>query len=831
MTADHTNEKMSRKTNKSSVPKLHFVALGFGLLGLVVSAGGLWLWDELRDSLPELEGELAVAGLEEPVQIERDALGVPTIRAAHRRDVAFATGFLHAQDRFFQMDLSRRQAAGELAALFGRAAVGRDSLNRRHRLRQVATEALASLPDDQRLVVDAYTDGVNAGLANLESEPFEYLALRTDPAPWKPEDSLLTILAMFLELQDDDGSLERSRHLLHATLPEPLAAFLTPVGSSWDALLTGDPLPPLAIPTPEALAPGDAGDAGDAEDEAEEAEVLERAAEFLGTVTGAEIIAGSNAVAVAGSRTAHGHALVGNDMHLGLSLPVIWYRAIFEWPTEDGAGVHRVVGATLPGAPPMVIGSNGQVAWGFANSYIDVSDVVLFTKDPAVEGRYVVAGGGSQEYERHRERIEVRGGRPVEMEAVWTRWGPVLGEDHLGNPWSLRWVAHEPSAVDFSFLGMETATGVDDALDIARGSGMPHLAIVLGDASGRIGWTYTGKIPRRVGFSGRLPTFGDAMAQHWDGWLDEAEVPSGVDPESGILWAGNNRLVDGEMLARVGDGGYALGARATQLRDRLAALETATVGDLFALQLDDRAFFFDRWRDLLLDTLDEEALAADGRRRELSEVVAAWDGHASIASPGFRILRGFRLLLLLDLFNGLTVPTREVDAQFSYLGEVGRQGEEPLWRLLEERPAHFLDERYETWDDLLLAAVDRYLDRQLVGGASLESQTWGQFNTVRLSHPLSSALPWLAGRLDTPPVELPGGPFMPRFQTPEIGASQRLVVAPGREEEGYFHMPGGQSGHPFSPHYRDSHPAWVAGEPSALLPGPTTHLLRLAPAD
>ena len=175
----------------------------------------------------------------------------------------------------------------------------------------------------------------------------------------------------------------------------------------------------------------------------------------------------------------------------------------------------------------------------------------------------------------------------------------------------------------------------------------------------------------------------------------------------------------------------------------------------------------------------------------------------------------------------LFAEVRKVDATFT--ATAGRSGEGPLWALVSARPAHLLSPEFATWQELLLAAADRTIVDARQASGSIEAHSWGRANTVRIQHPLSRAVPQLARWLDLPRDELPGDSNMPRVQAPEFGASERLAVTPGRESEGYFHMPGGQSGHPLSPHYRDAHGAWVAGEPTPFLPGPTQHTLTLRP--
>ena len=808
-------------------PILKRSLLGLTLILLLLASGGFWLSGRLRASLPRLDGELALGGPSAPIRIDRDGLGVPTLRAANREDVAFGTGFVHAQDRFFQMDLNRRSAAGELAELFGPPLLPDDRRVRPHQLRQVARRALAAADPVERRLIGAYTAGVNAGLASLGEKPFEYLALRTDPVPWRPEDTLLTILSMFVQLQDEDARIESAMGLLHETLPLPLADFLAPAGTPWDAPLVGKPFASPPVPGPEVC------------DLRRTAAVGKRVA----ARSSREVLAGlpkpwerrpagSNNWAVSGAHTADGRALVANDMHLGLAVPNVWYRASFEWPDSVAGGLHQVTGATLPGAPPMVIGSNRHVAWGFTNGYVDDSDLVLVDPDPAASSRYLTPEG-PRELTHARELIRVRGGTAETLDVVSTLWGPIVGHAKSGRRYALRWTAQEPEAVDLHFVDMETARDVKTALEVANRSGMPSLNVIAGDDAGHIGWTVSGKVPRRQGFDGHLPASWADGTRGWNGWLAPEEVPRVIDPESGRLWTANNRVVDGAMLGRLGDGGYILGARAGQIRDRLLALDRATPADMLKIQLDDQARFLEHWRKLLIETLPPPVVAADPRRRALLDRVQAWDGYASVGSVGYRIVRGFRQLVATEVFAALTAPCKRVDPQFDYLRVMGNEEAElegPLWRLVSEKPPHLLPPgTYKSWDGLLLAMIDLYLERQLSGGVTWDQLTWGRFNTVRMQHPLSLAAPQLGRWLDMPADELPGGADMPRFQTPYVGASQRMAVSPGREEQGYFHMPGGQSGHPWSPHYRDGNRAWVRGEATPFLPGSTVHTLRLVP--
>lgn len=792
----------------------HPVALAAVALVLVVAAavttGILWLRQEVEASLPHLEGELAVAGIGAPVVVEEDALGVPTIRASSREDIAFATGFLHGQERFFQMDLLRRRAAGELAELFGSVAVDADLAMRRHRFRERAIGFLAAEPAEVRDLLGRYAEGVEAGRRELGSVPPEYLALGVEPRPWRPEDSFLVLLTMFVELQEANGPVEEMASLMRDALPPELYAFLTPPGTEWDTPILGEPLTTPPIPGPDVI---------DLRDTQIAAAAVTRESD-IEAAPGP--LAGSNAWALAPTRTTGG-GLLANDLHLALALPNIWYRAAFVWPEESGE--HGLVGVTLPGTPLMVLGSNGRVAWGLTNGVFDTRDLVVLE----VDGDSYRTPEGMERFVHRSETVRVRGGIPRALDVVETRWGPVVDEDSQGRPRALRWTAHEPEAVNFELRRLETVTGVEQALSVARRSGTPGMNLLAVDAEGRIGWTVLGRLPRRVGFDGHVARSWADGERSWQGWVPPEEVPRVVDPPSGLLWNANQRMVGGKDLALLGDGGYPLGARGRQIRDALTALERATPADMLRLQLDDRALFLQRWRDLLLDVLTPEALAADPRRAELRTLIEAWGGHAAVDAADYRVVRTFRLRLARSVFASLTARCRELNPDFDYT-EVFRRFEGPLWRLVTERPAHLLVPPYESWEEYFLAVVDDVLDYFDRFGPNLSERTWGERNVVTLRHPLSLAVPGLGPWLDTPAVPLPGDDQMPRVQSPDFGATLRMVVSPGHEEEGFFHMPGGQSGHPLASHYQDGQDAWVQGEATPFLPGPVVRTLRLIPS-
>jgi penicillin amidase len=257
-------------------------------------------------------------------------------------------------------------------------------------------------------------------------------------------------------------------------------------------------------------------------------------------------------------------------------------------------------------------------------------------------------------------------------------------------------------------------------------------------------------------------------------------------------------------------------------------LEKATEADMLRIQLDDRAVFLEPWREVLLATLTPEAIEKNPRRGELRERVDQWGGRAAVDSVGFRAVRAFRRALVAQLSDVLVSPCKKVDAKFTIAGLDRTEG--PVWRLVSERPPHMLDPRYKSWDELLLAAADSVIADATQGGARVADYTWGRYNTTKIQHPLSLAVPSLARWLDMPARALDGDSSdMPRIQTPRSGASERFAVSPGHESDGYLHMPCGQSGHPLSPHYGDAHSAWEEGKPTPFLPGPAAHKLALVP--
>ena len=343
------------------------VALWAALAAVIILA--LAFAAALYASRPQISGTAALSGLHSPITVSRDSIGHTTVEAGSRLDLARATGFVHAQERFLSMDVRRRFAAGELAALLGPFVLEQDREIRPHRFREQARKIVAGLSEAEHAILHAYTEGVNQGLESLPVLPFPYVLFLTRPEPWKPEDSILSLFAMHLVLQGGHWKYDSVVGFLHESFGANVANFLAPVGSHYDAPLDDTPVPLYTPRVPEA----------------QEIDLRDTPLdpENLQDVRMSWENPGSNAFAVSGELTSHGGALLANDMHLVLLVPNIWYRMHWQW--ADVGKNHVASGLTLPGLPWLIAGSNGQIAWGFTNSNADTQDlVVLDSEEPSL---------------------------------------------------------------------------------------------------------------------------------------------------------------------------------------------------------------------------------------------------------------------------------------------------------------------------------------------------------------------------------------------------------------------------------------------------------------
>ena len=758
-----------------------WITTGLILLALLSTA---LVYGVLSISLPSLSGQGQSQGVSQPVSIARDALGTAVVSAKNRVDAAYALGFAHSQDRFFQMDLLRRNAAGELSELFGKAALDLDKKMRFHQFRKRASKIVTQLPERDQQILAAYAQGVNE--AQAQSYPsFEYLLAGAERQPWQPVDSLLVIYTMYLDLQT--GNFERDLVLEQVKLQfgDAMLAFLTQP-SQYQAALDGseeliqnEVIPELSLPLKAQLA-------------------YQKIAEPLGI--------GSNNWAVTGALTESGHGMLSDDMHLSIAVPVIWYRAQLNYYENNQQ--HQITGVTLPGAPAVVVGTNGHVAWGFTNGYLDTADWIKLDDAVAtydVEEQYPIVDG------------------TTEVAALtMSDYGPV--KEVNGQRYALSWVAHQPYAVDMELLNLEQAHSVGQALEVAKTIGIPVQNMLVVDKQGQAAWQPTGAVPARINPSDVAVD----PAEYSVLWQEDAsDLPQVRNPDNHRLWTGNSRVIATEQLPRFGDGGYALGARAVQIRDRLNEKERFSEQDFYQIQLDNQARFLTKWHDLLMSTLKQEP---ERFARDIKEL-ENWQACACPDSVGYTLVRHFRSRLTDTVFSAVESQLSEHDLSLS---AIKNNLETPIWQMIAAQPSSWLPANYGTWPEFMLESYQQMRDELLeIHGqsrhASLQVLQWGKVNELRIQHPFSKQILLLSHLLDMPRSPGFGDSYMPAVQKTGFGASQRLFVQPGLEENAILTLPGGQSGHPLSPFYRAGFSDYVQANNTPLLPTETMHQITISP--
>jgi penicillin amidase len=763
----------------------------------------------IRASLPVLDGKLDINGLHESVTVTSDAYGIPAIAAGSRGDAIRAFGYITARDRLFQMDLLRRTGAGRLAEVLGEAMRETDVRQRTFGFSGTAGAIAARLPRDQREILDAYAEGVNDYLARMTTPPFEFLLLGYQPERWKAEDSLLILLAIFQMLNGAEEE-ERMRTVMEQALPSEVVAFLVPETDPYtEALVNRKSHLSVRSPIPvRALA-------------ALRRPVDQMQARRTTMVRFGRSGLGSNGWAVHGTKTADGRSVLANDMHLDMTIPNIWYRVQLRYEQIELAGV------AVPGIPVVVAGTNGSVAWGVTNVEGDFLDLVRLELNPADSNEYRTSEGWKR-FTSRREVITVKDAQDSVAEVKETIWGPVSQDLLLKEPVAVRWTALDPEAVDLGQLAMDRVRSVDEAVAVMNRAGGPANNVILADRDGHIAWTYTGKIPIRRGFDGSFSVSWADGRSHWTGYVSPDALPRIVDPPSGFVASANQRMLDASYPYVVGHS-FANGYRAFRISQRLEAMTNIQEQDLFDLQLDSTSHFYEFYRRLARELLTDTVTQRKPSLAKARHAFEAWNGKADADSRGFALVVRFRHVLSRSVFAPYLSSCRERDAQFSYDGDQ----DTPLRELLTTQipdlnpdPDHFPD-----WSEFLLNAVEqsaRELEEEYPS-VSLTELTWGQLNRVKIEHPLAGALPGLGSILNMPNEPASGCGQCIRVMQDGLGASQRLVVSPGHQDEGILHMPGGQSGHPLSPHYRDQQQYWSEGMTLPFLAGTPVHTLTMVP--
>ena len=755
-----------------------------GLSGLVVVilviATGLYALLSL--SLPNLDGEKTADVISKPVTLARDTYGQAVIRAKNRQDATYALGYAHGQDRFFQMDLLRRNAAGELSELFGEAAIKLDKRMRFHQLRARSRVIMQRLPEQDKQLLTMYTRGVNEGLNQTSLNGFEYMLLGAEAKPWRNEDSLLVIFSMYLDLQG--GTFYRDEALINldALYGESMRQFLLQP-SQYQAALDGSTLTQDSVSIP----------------------TLKQQETVLAPI---EIVEqnqyGSNNWAVTGSITHSGQAMLSDDMHLGLSVPSIWYRAQLNYVYNNEQ--IQVTGVTLPGAPALVVGSNDHIAWGFTNGYLDTADWIELSegdKTWQVEERIALPSGESEVYQLH-----------------LSDYGPV--KEIQGKLFALSWVAHQPYALNLELLRFERAKTVDEALSLAPHVGIPVQNLMVVDNQGNAAWKPMGAIPARTNPADVAQPSED-YAKLWQ--FNELQRPHVKNPKSGKLWTGNSRVVSKVAHQRFGDGGYALGARSAQIRDRLFEKSKFNEADFYEIQLDNEARFLLPWHQHLTALLRHDAVAQAKYEIDLGWL-NDWQQCACPNSVGYTLVRHYRDSLINTVFVSVQ---HKLNQSQSGLRPLKNYLEPALWQIIQNRPESWLH-GHDDWHALQLAAYEQ-AKKKLTNqyGPKMSDWTWGEVNALQVQHPFSKQLPVLRHLLDMPKYKGFGDSFMPAVQRPEFGASQRFIVQPGRLEKAVMTVSGGQSEHPLSPYYKTGFEDYAEGKNTPLLPSEIKHEIVFVP--
>jgi len=760
----------------------------------------------MRASLPNEDGDAVLPGLNAQVKVNSDELGVPAIFAENRADALRILGFLHARDRLFQMELMRRKSAGRLAELFGRAALDSDRKQRVYQLSKTAQQIVRDLSAEQRRLLQAYVAGVNSYLAQARILPPEFLLLRHRPEPWREEDSILVILSMFQTLNGYEQD-ERMFSVMEKALPKDLLEFLTPDTDSYTTTLVGGEtprrfnpgVPPwvfAGLPEPGALLAQAGVDAGN-------------------------VVIGSNNWVVAGSKTVDGRAMVANDMHLGLSIPNTWYRAGIAYPKR------RVYGVSLPGVPGIIVGGNDDIAWGFTNVTADLLDLVSLDVNPDNPLEYRAPQGWA-EFGIHTETIQVKDAPAIEMTVRDTIWGPVSEQSLLGKPVAIKWTALESHGVDLGLLDMDDAQSVRQAMDILNRIAAPPQNVVIADRAGHIGWTYMGRFPQRVGFDGLASRSWADGDPAWQQFLAPAALPRLIDPPEGFIVTANNRTLGRDYPHAIAHN-WALGYRAFRIAELLRGQNRLTEGDMLAVQLDTRNAVYDFYRQLALDKLSHID-AKEPALQEAEQALQAWDGHMGSDSIGAALLAEFRSQLAKEVFAKIVAACQVYDADFRY---AWREMETPLRLLLTQQPVGLLRARYrDDWRRMIVESLTRSAQKlqQEYPDKDLANLAWGETHPITLHHPFSKVAPLLGELLDMPRFESDGcAGLCVKVMDTAHGASERLVLSPLHPEDAIFHMPGGQSGHPFSSHYRDQQPYWQNGVASPMRTNTVAHRLSFLP--
>ena len=883
---DHSTELSSdAPANRSAGRRLKISSLVLVLLVVLAAAGFFFERHQLRkamlQNLPQLDGSLPVYGLAAKVTVQRDARGIPYIHASSLDDLVFAQGFVTAQDRLWQMDLLRRHAAGELAVILGRTALTHDRLQRILQLRTAADNAYAALPPDQKHWLQIYAAGVNASIsAQQDHLPVEFHLLGYRPAPWSPRDSMLIELVMFQDLTTGFPT-KLGREALAAHLSPDLIADLYPTGS-WRDHPPGQPMPDVTAPQPEIKdVPLDVSQSKLRQPSRPPEADVSSAADLLALqqtlalfhAPCAECVAGSNAWAISGSRTASGKPLLSSDMHLSLSVPELWYEADLDATGPALAAEFHAAGVTLPGTPFVIVGHNQHVAWGFTNLGADVQDIYIeHTRGTQSGAEYQTTSGEWKPLQYHAEVIHVRGSADDVLNVPLTRHGdantPIISSIFPGEKrsLSLRWTIYDPASVTAPFFAVNSATDWTSMLNAFSTWGGPPQNMIYADDQGHIGYHAVGRIPIRGDVNNPGPlspvptdvTVPDAALHEWAGYIPFDQMPQALDPPDGVLATANARITpDGYRFPITLD--WMAPYRTERIYKVLEPRHQLTPADMLALQNDVYSELDQVIAQRLAYAIDHAGgpLKGDKTLHQAADLLRGWDGKVEANAPAPAIVNAARnafwpLLLIPKLappvasqlaqdveLNKLKYPSEDA-ARAGGLSSAYAWGERDSVEeeLMTHSPARWLPPGFGDWNDFFAAVVRRGLHDAY---APHDLSTWqqGKAFPLDLEHPVFSRSVPLQRLIATPTGTGPRAESGDKTTVKQVGAafgpSERFTADLGDPDRSTLNLVLGQSGNPLSPWFMDQFQSWLQGRtyplpfsPPAVQAG-VTHTLTLMP--
>ena len=820
---------------RSSNRKFIFRAVVAVLLLLLVAflAFDFWFYRAVRAALPQVDGTIHLAGLTHPVIVTYDSLGVPNISASNLPDLLFAQGYITAQDRLWQMDMTRRYASGDLSAVLGPEYVKIDREQRILGLRQVAERSVANMPAAQRAQFEAYAAGVNAYIAQHQKTlPLEFRFLTYFPHVWTVEDSALVGLSMtkFLNHYLYKHKLEKEQVL--AKLGPELTADLF-VNSSWrdhppggedhsiENEIPGERMPDEEeSPGPHAKTPAQRPGKRSkllAPDIRKQVKALPQGLKpgalstLYGTPEGVPLQSGamsesaderlqpgSNNWVVSGAHTVSGKPMLSNDMHLDLRIPNVWYEA------HLSAGDFDVAGVTMPGVPFVIVGHNRYIAWGFTNLGPNVEDVYVEKFND--KGEYLTPQGWVQP-EHRKEIIRVKGKPEVSLDVVTTRHGPIISDLIPGETrkLALKWVIYDPQVSSTVFFDVDSAKNWQEFREAFSHFGAPGQNVVYADVDGHIGYQATGLVPIRASGDGSVPVPGDDDSHEWTGYVPFDQMPSVYDPPSGIIATANGRITpDGYpyLLSIEWMAPY----RTERIYRLLNAKKKLAPADMLAVQTDILSELDRYCAERFVYAIDQTPNASP-RAKQAADLMRNWDGTMATdtAAPTVAYFSRKKLQELL-------LKPKLGDEWKEY-----RWFMSTVWleNVLAHQPARWLPEGYADYNELLTAAVQAAVD-DAATPQSLALWKWGRVHRVDIQHPFWSHFPILKKNAGPGSLPLSGDGQTVKQVADSFGPSERLTVDFSDLDSSTLNIVNGQSGNIFSEHYNDQWDAYYNGRTFVL---------------